>query len=116
LRIADTLFFFALGLLGMVIIFVWVGRVDSVCKNNLNVLWAWPTHIFVVFLSKKKHTWIKNYFRIAALVALLILLGWPWLPQQLNIAFVPLLIIIVQRGYLISSKEQQVAWDLQLFP
>jgi len=22
-------------------------------------------------------------------------LGWPWLPQQLNIAFVPLLIIII---------------------
>ena len=104
LRIADAMFFFSLGLLGIVIVFVWVGRVDSVCRNNLNVLWAWPTHIFVVFLSKKKHIWIKNYFRIAALVALLILLGWPWLPQQLNIAFAPLLIIIMQRGYLISSR------------
>lgn len=107
LRIADSLFLFSLGLLGILIVFVWVGRVDSVCANNLNVLWAWPTHIVVVFLSKKKHLWIKNYFRIAALVALLILLGWSWLPQQLNIAFVPLLIIIMQRGYLISSKEQK---------
>ena len=106
LRIADTIFFFSLGLLGILIIFVWVGRIDSVCRNNLNVLWAWPAHIFIVFLSKKKRIWIKNYFRIAALVALLILLGWPWLPQQLNIAFAPLLIIIMQRGYLISSKEK----------
>ena len=102
LRIADAMFFFLLGLLGIFVIFVWIGRVDSVCKNNLNALWAWPTHIFVVFLSKKKHIWVKNYFRIAALVALLILLGWPWLPQQLNIAFAPLLIIIMQRGYLIK--------------
>ncbi|HTE30545.1 MAG TPA: DUF4105 domain-containing protein, partial [Chryseolinea sp.] len=62
LRIADAMFFFSLGLLGILILFVWAGRVDSVCKNNLNVLWAWPTHIFVVFLSKKKHIWIKNYF------------------------------------------------------
>jgi Domain of unknown function (DUF4105) len=96
LRIADTIFFFSLGLLGILIIFVWVGRIDSVCTNNLNILWAWPTHTVIVFLSKKKHLWIKNYFRIAALVALLILLGWPWLPQQLNIAFAPLLIIIMR--------------------
>lgn len=99
LRIADAIFFFSLGLLGVLILFVWIGRVDAVCRNNLNILWAWPTHIFVVFLSVKKHRWIKIYFRIAALVALLILLGWPWLPQQLNIAFVPLLIIIILRGY-----------------
>jgi Domain of unknown function (DUF4105) len=98
LRIADAAFFFSLGLLGLLIIFVWFGRVDSVCRNNLNVLWAWPTHIIVVFLSRKKHIWIKTYFRIAALIALLILLGWPWLPQQLNIAFAPLLIIIMLHG------------------
>jgi hypothetical protein len=102
LSIADALFFFILGLLGILVVFVWVGRVDTVCRNNLNVLWAWPTHLFVVFLSKKKHRWIKIYFRVAALVAGLMLLGWPWLPQQLNIAFAPLLVIIMLRGYLIS--------------
>jgi len=99
LRIADAGFFFSLGLLGILIVFVWIGRVDSVCRNNLNVLWAWPTHSFVVFLSDKKHIWKKIYFRIAALVALLILLGWPWLPQQLNIAFVPLLVIVIFRYF-----------------
>jgi hypothetical protein len=102
LRIADAGFFFLLGLSGILIVFVWVCRVDSVCRNNLNVLWAWPTHSFVAFLSRKKHSWIKIYFRTAALVALLILLGWLWLPQQLNIAFAPLLIIIMLRGYLIQ--------------
>jgi hypothetical protein len=111
LRIADALFFFSLGLLGLLILFVWVGRVDAVCRNNLNVLWAWPTHIFVVFLSKKKHGWLKNYFRIAALVAGLMLLGWPWLPQQLNIAFAPLLIIIMLRGYLIATKGRHTSGE-----
>lgn len=102
---ADVFLFLSLGLLGILILFVWVARIDSVCKNNLNVLWAWPTHALVAFASKKKHIWVKRYFRMTALVALLILLGWPWLPQQLNIAFAPLLIIIMQRGYFISSKE-----------
>ena len=104
LRMADSIFFFSLGLLGILIVFVWAGRIDAVCRNNLNVLWAWPTHIIAAFLSKKKHPWIKPYFRIASLVALLLLLGWPWLPQQLNVAFAPLLIIIMQRGYLIGTK------------
>ena len=95
LRIAAGVFFFSLGLLGLLIAFTWLGRVDNVCRNNLNILWAWPTHVFVVFLSREKHRWVRNYFRIAALVAFLVLLGWVWLPQQLNIAFIPLLLIII---------------------
>jgi hypothetical protein len=109
LRIADAMFFFSLGLLGILILFVWVGRVDAVCRNNLNVLWAWPTHIFVVFLSTKKHSWIKTYFRFAALVAGFMLLGWPWLPQQLNIAFAPLLVIIMLRGFSASPSSRSPA-------
>jgi uncharacterized protein DUF4105 len=104
-RIADIAFFFSLGLLGIVILAVWIGRVDAVCRNNLNILWAWPAHIIIGFRSKKNRKWIKNYFRTAALVALLLLIGWPWLPQQLNIAFAPLLIIIMLRGYLIGDTS-----------
>lgn len=100
LKIADTFFFSALGLLGLVIMFVWLGRVDDVCRNNLNILWAWPTHVVVIFLSRRRYAWIRVYFRIAALIALLLLLAWPWLPQQLDPAFAPLLIIIVLRGFL----------------
>ncbi len=105
LRMADTLFFFSLGLLGILITFVWLGRVDIVCRNNLNILWVWPTHAFVAFFPNRNQVWRTTYFRIAAIVALLILLSWVWLPQQLNYAFAPLLIIIMVRGYLMSGAR-----------
>lgn len=99
LEIMDAVLFILLGLLGILIVSLWACRVDAVCRNNWNVLWAWPTHAVVAFLSGKRRPWVRTYFRIAALVAFLILLGWRMLPQQFNIAFAPLLIIIVLRGY-----------------
>ena len=105
LHISDTIFFFLIGLLGLLIAFVWLARVDAVCRNNLNILWAWPTHAVVAFLSKKNQGWKKSYFLIAAGIALFLLVGWAWLPQQLNIAFAPLIFIVMLRSYLISTKR-----------
>ena len=43
---------------------MWLGRVDDVCSNNINILWALPTHIVAVFFIRKKYKWIKYYFLI----------------------------------------------------
>lgn len=108
LRIADAVYFFVLGLLGIVILLMWLGRVDYVCRNNVNILWLWPTHAVVAFLSPKRYRWKRAYFGVAALIALLLLAGWGWLPQQFNIAFVPLLVVVVVRGYFIRKRGEQV--------
>jgi uncharacterized protein DUF4105 len=105
LNLFDTIFFFLIGLLGTTMALVWLARVDIVCRNNLNILWAWPTHVVMAFFTKRKKAWAKNYFRAVALIALMLLIGWAWLPQQLNIAFLPLLAIILARSISISRKE-----------
>lgn len=101
----DMIFFFLTGLLGLIIAFVWLVRVDAVCRNNLNILWAFPTNALMAFLTNRKQIWAKNYFRAIAFIAFILLIGWAWLPQQLNIAFAPLLMIIFTRSTFISSKK-----------
>jgi len=105
LRWGDMIFFFLTGLLGFTIAFVWLARVDAVCRNNLNILWALPTNAVMAFLTNRKQIWARNYFRAVAFIAFILLIGWAWLPQQLNIAFAPLLIIIFTRSIFISSKK-----------
>jgi hypothetical protein len=105
LKVLDVLFFFFVGLIGLLIAFEWLGRVDKVCRNNMNILWAWPTHIVMAFLTKKKTRFIPNYFLASAVASLILLLGWFWWPQQFNNAFAPLLIIIIVRGFFISRKK-----------
>lgn len=105
LYIADIIFFLLVGLLGVTITFLWLARVDMVCRNNLNILWASPTHVVMAFLTKKNQVWARNYFRAVAFIAFILLIGWAWLPQQLDSAFAPLLIIIITRSVFISRKK-----------
>ncbi len=42
------------GLLGVLIIFMWLGTNHQTCSNNFNLLWALPTNLFFIF-RKKQH-------------------------------------------------------------
>jgi Domain of unknown function (DUF4105) len=95
----DIIFFTLLGLLGVLMLLMWFGRIDDVCRNNLNICWALPTHLVAVFFIRKKTSWVKYYFLVTAIIAALLVAGFPWWPQRLNPAVLPLLGIILFRGY-----------------
>lgn len=99
--IFDITFFTILGLIGILISFMWLGRVDDVCSNNMNILWALPTHIIAVFFIRKKAAWIKYYFLGTCIIAVILFAGFPFWPQEMNHAVLPLLAIIIFRSYLL---------------
>jgi hypothetical protein len=106
LNIFDLVFFLSIGLVGILILSLWLGRVDTVCRNNMNILWALPTHTIIVFFMKRRYVWVKNYFRIAALICVVLLLGWKWWPQELMNALIPLCLLIIFRSISIVQKKQ----------
>jgi hypothetical protein len=102
----DGVFFFLIGILGVLLIFMWWGTDHSMTKNNYNLLWAWPTNIIAAFLMPSRKKWVQKYFGIQAAVLLLLLVGWFFLPQQLNTSLIPivlLMIFISAKKYLKSS-------------
>jgi len=52
-NVMSFLWLFVSGLLGCLIIFMWLGTNHQACSNNYNVLWALPTNILLVFLPKR---------------------------------------------------------------
>ena len=106
LLIFDISFFSLMGLFGLLMAALWLGRVDDVCRNNINIFWALPTHLIAVFFIRKKAAWIKYYFLITAILASLLLIGFPWWPQRMNAAVLPILGIIIFRSYCIISKSE----------
>lgn len=101
----DVLFFLVLGLLGVLMLTLWIIRIDTVCRNNFNLLWALPTHLPVIFFYFSKKNWVRNYFRIVALVSVATAIGWFFLPQQFNAAFMPLIFIIILRSFVRAKKK-----------
>ncbi len=82
LFIFDIVFFSLMGLFGLLIAALWLGRVDDVCRNNINIFWALPTHLIAVFFIRKKAAWIKYYFLVTAILASFLLIGFPWVAPK----------------------------------
>ncbi|MEO6252248.1 MAG: DUF4105 domain-containing protein [Ferruginibacter sp.] len=100
----DGLFFFLTGALGIILIFMWVGTDHSMTKNNFNLLWAWPTHSIIAFFvnsprgAVRKKDWVNKYFKFTALVLMVVLISWVFLPQQMNNGLIPIVLLLIYRS------------------
>ncbi len=103
-KIFDFFFFFLLGLIGILLLFMWFGTDHAMCKNNFNLLWALPTHLPLAFLLVGSKKWIGDYFRFIFFYSIALLLAWFFLPQQFNIALLPVIGIILVRSFFLSKK------------
>ncbi len=93
----DGLLFFLMGGLGILFAFIWIASDHLMLKNNLNLLWAWPTHIIISFFVNNKSSWVKKYFAVTATGLIIVLLSWFFLPQQMNNALLPIVLILLYR-------------------
>lgn len=99
LTVFDTVFFLLLGVLGIVLVILWIIRIDDVCRSNFNLLWAVPTHAPVAFVLLKNKNWVRFYFKLIILLTALTAAAWWLIPQQFNMAIVPLLVVILIRSW-----------------
>ena len=95
--VLDSLLFLLTGLLGILMAVLWLARVDLVCRNNYNLLWALPTHTVIAFVVNKQKTWIKYYWLLTAVINTLLLLSWKWLPQDMNSSLLLLVLLLLFR-------------------
>ncbi len=104
LKIFDFFFFVIVGLIGVLILFMWFGTEHAMCKNNFNLLWALPTHLPVAFMLFSKKQWVNSYFRFIFFYTIALLLAWFFLPQQFNTALLPVVGIILIRSFFLSKR------------
>lgn len=105
ISIFDFLFFFILGLAGLLLLFMWFGTNHTVCRNNFNLLWALPTNVVMAFVVHKKAAWVKGYFRIVFWLTLLLAMAWFFMPQHMNPALLPIVLLIVYRSWTLSKQQ-----------
>ncbi len=104
----DRILFGSVGLLGVVLVFLWFFTDHKVFVVNLNVLWANPFYLFfIVFLSIRKFTNLVKWYSIinmGLLVALL--MAWPLIPQALPWEVYPLVIALTVRFLVIYLNKR----------
>lgn len=103
----DGLFFFLTGVLGIILILMWTATDHAMCKNNFNLIWAWPTHTFMAFFVNSKKSWVKKYFKFTAVALMGVLISWFFLPQQMNNGLLPLVLLLIYRSVKKSLATNQ---------
>lgn len=103
----DSLLFFLFGLIGVLLLFMWWGTDHYMTKANYNLLWAWPFHIVAAFYIHTRKRWIRFYMLVFALFELLLLGVWYFLPQEMNMALIPMIGILVFRSFLYISGKRK---------
>lgn len=93
----DIVLFVVIGAVGALIFFLWFITDHTATAGNLNILWAWPTHILAIpllFMPKAR----KFYFTAYGGVLLVTLIAFPFLPQMLHTATIPLMLMMLSRA------------------
>jgi hypothetical protein len=96
----DALLLAAVGGAGVVICYLWFVSTYAVTDSNLNLLWAWPTHLYAAYMLLRHPTRpeVRPYLMATAGAAGLVLLAWPLWPQNFHPVVAPLLAAIGVRA------------------
>jgi hypothetical protein len=104
IKIFDTVFLFVTGVLGLLLLSLWLGSDHTEMQNNYNIFWTLPTNIFGVFIIWMKRKIFKKYFILTTVLTGLLLIAWFIIPQQLNIAIFPVAIMALIRYIRLAKK------------
>lgn len=94
----DNFLFFMTGILGVVLILMWVATDHKMTKDNFNLLWTWPTHAAAVLLPRQGR-WVRRYFQLHGIFLVLFLITWMFLPQNMNEALIPFIVTLIYLSF-----------------
>ncbi len=103
----DLTFFTLIAITGIFILFLWFFTDHVATKTNLNLFWTLPTHIYFIwayYFSAERYP-VKLYFKLVSVFSFLILVFWNFIPQDYNNAFIPMVLIIAYRSFLLGFPE-----------
>jgi hypothetical protein len=101
-RWMDVTLFFVVGVLGILLLFLWTLTDHHAAANNFNLLWAVPTHavIAIILIRKSRPKWVRKYFLATTILTAALLSLWYLLPQALNVFLIPVVGMILMRALL----------------
>lgn len=96
----DAILFTIVGLLGWLLLLLWLATDHRAASGNFNLLWAIPFHIplALMLLKKNKPGFLSNYFLAVAIIGLATLVFWTAIPQKLNFSLVPVVMLLALRA------------------
>lgn len=104
----DFTLYFSTGLIGIVVLLLWLATSHTATYKNFNFLWAFAPNLVVAFYMLKSNLpkWIAYYNWLLLLLLVVMLLLWLLKIQVFNTAIIPIILALSVRYYfLIVAKK-----------
>ncbi|WP_435622955.1 DUF4105 domain-containing protein [Flagellimonas sp.] len=92
------------GLIGLILLILWVATDHTSTPYNYNIFWAFPLNLAVAFIlifQPKLPDWTPRYFVVALILIGLVILLWIFRVQSFSPVLIPLLMAMVIRYWYI---------------
>ena len=109
-RFVPAVLFFTAGIGGCIVAITCFISIHPCTWPNWNILWLHPFHFigFAGFFFTQMNVWITWYHRLNFVILALFLLGWCFIPQYLNPAFIPyILCLMLISGFQFSALKKR---------
>ena len=108
----DFLIFFAAGLVGVLVLWLWFGTAHSATAGNYNLLWANPLFLVIaalLFTSKRKSAWFQSLLLAVAILVGISAIGIWVIPQSYHSLFPSIMLVLLMRlvfmYYILKQKK-----------
>jgi hypothetical protein len=101
--VVTKVVFMSAGLIGLLLVFMWVGTDHQSTAKNLNLVWAFPLHLIFVFRLNDLPIWLKAYAKGYVILVVLLLLISIVFPGIITYTLYPLMIAISYKTWIISK-------------
>lgn len=110
LRFLDGLVFGISGFLGLFLMILWFFTDHKAAAWNFNILLFLPSHLLMIgaLFKGRLKAWQGKYMSLMPYFYALLLATWMFLPQQLNLAFIPWAAILILRSWHVARKYPKV--------
>lgn len=106
----DVALFGTVGILGIVVAFLWFFTDHSATAWNWNILWAFPGHLVLVWglVARPNATWISSYLLFVMGATVMTLLLWIFGLQSFSPALIPILLLLLLRSnFLFYNRKKE---------
>ncbi|MEY2596787.1 MAG: hypothetical protein RI965_2059 [Bacteroidota bacterium] len=102
--LADRILFINTGLLGIFLLFMWLGTDHESFSKNINLIWAFPLNIFFSFRLNAINKRMQQFFKIWSLMILILIAVSLSFLGMINMALYPLMLLMSYRYWMLSKK------------
>ena len=89
----DRTLFFVAGVVGVLICYLWFVTDHSVTRFNFNILWSFPSLLFLAF-SRGRSKAYRLILKLNIAGIVLFLVGWKFIPQSFPLATIPIALLL----------------------